>query len=198
MGIFTVMKMELKFISSQGSTALLILLYPLVLMMVVGPIFTSIGAKGVLIAVHSELSDPLPELESQFVYLVKSKPDMIREVLSGKAVMGLSMEVDGNGRRHMYAYYTPGKEIVANALALQLQGKFSDVSATHVETNLIAIWQNMKSLSTDIDAKLVKIPSVRSSLLESKNKMSSLKSNMDFQQSAVHDNWVTLFHNTNA
>ncbi|MFH0971595.1 MAG: ABC transporter permease [Candidatus Micrarchaeota archaeon] len=182
MKIFEIMKMELKFISSQGFTSLLILLYPFVLMLVVGPVFASIGTKNVLISVYSEVNEPLPELESQYITVVSSREDMIADVLSGQAALGIYLAKDANGRKHMYSYFDPSKKVVANALALQLQGKLSDVSAELVETNLVTIWKNMRVISADIDQKLRAIPALRTSLQNSASRMRQFKTEIQTQQ----------------
>ncbi|MFH1257922.1 MAG: hypothetical protein V1658_03220, partial [Candidatus Micrarchaeota archaeon] len=195
MKLLTIVKMELKFISSQGLTSLLILLYPFILMFIVGPIFTSIGARGVQIAVYSPLDDPFPQIDDQSVHFVSSKEDMITEVLSGRAVLGLSVEKDENGHKRIYTYFEPTKEIVANAIALQLQGKLADVSAELVETNLVSIYNNMRTLSVDIDAKLIKIPQLKQSFQESKVRMSSLENTIESNQIVSTGNSLTQMEN---
>ncbi len=181
MKFLDMMSMELRFISAQGRTSILILLYPLVLMLVVGPIFTSMGAKGVLIAVHSDFEDEFPAFDDQSVLFVDSQEQVLTEVLSGNAVLGISLETDETNKRRMFVYYEPHKEIVANALALQLQGKLSDISAELVETNLVSIWGNMRGISDDIDDKLAKMPELKASLRESKLKMQEMSGNIQDQ-----------------
>ncbi|MFH1200353.1 MAG: ABC transporter permease [Candidatus Micrarchaeota archaeon] len=199
MKLFDVMKMEVRFISAQGFTSLLILLYPFVLMFVVGPVFTSIGSQGALIAVYSESGIVIPKFDTQSVEMVYSQDDLVHEVLSGRAVLGVSIVKDASGRSHMYSYFEPTKEIVANALALQLQGKLSDVSANLVETNLVSIWQDMRTISSDIDSKLASIPKLRASLGDSRRKMQELGTSLESQRpDQTRDSLVQMQSDSNS
>ncbi|HLC47849.1 MAG TPA: ABC transporter permease [Candidatus Norongarragalinales archaeon] len=188
MAIITVMKMELRFIMSQGFTSLLILLYPFLLMLVVGPIFSSTRPEGVMVAIFSSTGQgflghgdgingdsQMKGFDKMTFFYTLTKEEMMEEVLSGDAVLGISIEDDEHGRRKFYVYYEPSKQVIANGLALQLQGLVADSSAELVETNLVKVWNNMKALSSDIDVKLEKIPALRSSFKESRDRIGQLQ-----------------------
>lgn len=195
MGIITIMKMELKFIASQGFTSLLILLYPFILMVIVGPVFSSLTGEDAYIAVHNGMDEPFPALNSKGINFVDSKDAMVSEVLSGKAVLGITIVKDEKGRRRMYAYYEPSKRAIANALALQVQGQLADLTAELVETNLVSIWDNMREVSNDIDAKLQELPKLRRSLDDSKIRMQNLRSNLEAQQISSTSNSLNTMQN---
>ncbi|MFH1750347.1 MAG: ABC transporter permease [Candidatus Micrarchaeota archaeon] len=202
MDIITVMKIELKFIMSQGFTSILILLYPFLLMLVVGPLFSSPHAEGVRIAIYSEIEGGLPGLDgsgpgmdSQQIYYVQSRQQMMGEVLSGGAVLGISIERDSTGRKKALVFYDPSKQIVANALALQLQGAIADSSAELVETNLVAVWNNMQALSSDIDIKLERIPMLRSSFKQSQDRISDLQRNVQENEAVSTSNSLSQMQN---
>ncbi|MBI5224571.1 ABC transporter permease [Candidatus Micrarchaeota archaeon] len=191
MSLLTIVKLELKFISAQGMTSLLILLYPLILMMVVGPIFSNMGAKGVTIALYSTVHENFPNFESQELIEFDTKEGMINSVISGQSVLGILFTTDESGRRRMYTYFDPQKEVVATSLAMQLQGKLADLSADLVETNLVSIHGSMKDLSKEVDGQLQKIPQLRANLKQNKANLEQLRGSMQNSDAVATTNMLS-------
>ena len=178
----SIAKMEVRFITKQGWAALLILLYPVLLMAVLGPAFSSRDFGKVDIAVFSENMEDtaklIPSNSRINVIPAKSEADAKSRVLLGKAMLGVYITKQQSGRYRLVIYADPTKYAIATEIVIRIQAGLAQENKDFVENNIVKIWEGLSKTRTQLGEKKNEIPKLRESIQESNSSLQQMREKM--------------------
>ncbi|MFH2105734.1 MAG: ABC transporter permease [Candidatus Micrarchaeota archaeon] len=145
---------EFKFIIRQGTTSQLILLYPIIIMLLIGPAFNSSSLAQINVAAFgsSTLLDKLDSVSSINLIPAPSAEDALNLVKSKSAVMAFIFEDSAGEGTKVNVYIDSSKKPVVDTVLLLLDKSIAE--ETSISANEILELQSQLSLALDaIDQK---------------------------------------------
>ncbi len=180
MKLFDMANAELRLISRMGLTAVLILIYPIIVMGLLGPAFSgSINAVGHIPvglydtdpASSARMISSLNNVSGVRLVMFNSSREMENKIGLGEIALGVEIGVNGSGQYAVF-YRDPQKGMVSNNLMIELQSAFAQEKGTVVTSS-------MDKLKTDVQASVDFLNAKRGDLAQFRRNLSDTRTRVE-------------------
>jgi ABC-type multidrug transport system permease subunit len=175
---------EMRYISKQGFTTVLILTYPWIIILILAEAFSTAEFETVSVSVFSQNASDLEAVRGMVtsninLISVNSRNEVLSDVLSGKSVVGLIIRRDANDRMVISFYQNPLKGALAAEIVARIQTAFNDLSGHYIEKNMVGVWIEMFNASDQIRTDLAKIPILKEAVANSSRDLTLIEQRLN-------------------
>jgi len=144
MKLATMIQTEIRFIMSMGRMPFLIMIYPIILMLIIGPAFSSSlnNTSNVPVAVYDNedganqaILDGMKDVAGVSVIYASSEKDLAAAVISGAAPLGVVLGSDEHGQ-YITFYRDPSKGVISTNVIMALETSFNEKKGVSVTGKL--------------------------------------------------------------
>ncbi|MEM4389559.1 MAG: ABC transporter permease [Candidatus Micrarchaeia archaeon] len=160
--------LEVRFIARQGVTSYLILAYPVVVMLILGPSLSLMEFEKVSLAVlenDTRLAQLINESDRAVPLLMPDNASLASAVLKGKAPAGVLTTVSGY-RRYVEIIGDPVQFRIASELTTIMENQLSNELARTVGLRILDIYNRTNASFSDIEERRQKLEEARQSILQ--------------------------------
>ncbi|MBM3229705.1 hypothetical protein FJZ26_04705 [Candidatus Parvarchaeota archaeon] len=178
---------EVKFILGMGLTSFLIMSYPFIIMILLGPAFSSSLNKigNIPIAIYEDGSGNTGSITSSIMQIdgiklvrVYSEPELVSKVSGGEVPLGIKVGMDGN-RQSVVLYRDPQKGIIATNMIVILEELLSEQKGIIVAKSINQLQESLAKSTKIIKRTMKEFGNYKNEISNSRFALSALTNDLD-------------------